>query len=133
MPRSQKRKRKSAKSTGPVPDLSRALAPNALAAEAQGRNITFVWRDIEFVVDLQAVKFGKAAFSIRVVNNDTLNVMVRMDAAMAVLEAAVGQEQLMQALAVEPNFFDDIEVIHSFWDAYTTAVYGAASGESQAS
>lgn len=131
MPRSKTRNR--AKPRRQVPDLSKAVTVNPTEAEAAGLNIAFEWRGVPFVVDVQAVKFGKAAFSIRVVNNESLPVMTRMDACMAVLEAAVGQEQLMKALELEPAFFDDITVLTSFWDAYTKAMHGAASGESLAS
>lgn len=132
MPRSRTRKPTKPKPK-PVPNLDRPIAGSVLEAEAQGGNIAFEWRGIAFVVDITAVKFGKAAFSLRVVSNESLNVMTRMDAAVAVLESAVGQEQLMQALEIAPDFFDDVDTMRSFFDAYTTAVHGASSGESRAS
>lgn len=132
MPRSKNR-RATPRKPRSTPDLSRPIAANPVEAEANGLNMTFEWRGIHFVVDIQAVKFGKAAFSLRIVGNDVLPLMTRMNAAIEVLESAIGQEQLMKALDVEPDFFDDIDTMKSFWDAYTTAVHGAPSGESQAS
>lgn len=129
MPRSKTRKR----TKPPGPDLAKAVTLNPAEAEAMDRNIAFEWRGIPFVVDITAVKFGKAAFAIRVVANESLNLMTRIDAAVSVLEAAIGQEQLMKAMEAEPTFFDDMDVMRSFWDAYMKAVHGAASGESLAS
>lgn len=132
MPQSRNRKSRPRKSRS-TPDLTRPIASNAVEAEANGLNLAFEWRDVHFVVDVLAVRFGKAAFSLRVVGNESLPLMTRMNAAIEVLESAVGQEQLMKALEVAPDFFDDIDTMKSFWDAYTTAVHGAPSGESQAS
>lgn len=119
MPQSKTRKKK--------------LADNPTEAQATGAHIVFTWRDIPFVIDPSQVKYGKAAFSLRVVNNESLDIMTRIDAAMGVLEAALGQEQLRLALEAEPDFFDDINVMAEFWDAYTQAAHGAKSGESRAS
>lgn len=132
MPHSKTRKPKKSKDR-PRPDLSRPVTTDPVEAEARDFNIVFRWRDLDFVVDPLAVKFGQAAFNLRVAGNEKLNGMTRMDAAVATLEAAIGQEQLIRVQEVAPDFWDNIDTMRSFWDAYTLAMHGAASGESQAS
>lgn len=129
MPRSKTRKKPAPRQ----PDLSKPIVRTAAEAEAVNANIAFEWRGAHFVIDIVNVQFGRAQFAIRVMGNESLPLMTRMDAMLDVMEAALGQEQLRVALELAPDVFDNEATMKSFWEAYTKAAHGAASGESQAS
>jgi hypothetical protein len=115
------------------PDLAKPIASNTTEAKATDSNIMFEWRGHQFVVDILAVKYATASFSLRVAANEQLPYTTRLDAATKVMEAAVGQEQLLKALELEPEFFENEAVFADFFNRYTEAMHGASVGESQAS
>jgi hypothetical protein len=115
------------------PDLAKPVAANAAQATATNSNIVFTWRDREFVVDVLAVKYATASFTLRVAANESLPYTTRLDAVTKVMEAAIGQEQLMRVLEIEPDFFENEAVLADFFNCYTEAMHGASVGESPAS
>lgn len=112
---------------------AKPIASSAVEAKATDANIMFEWRGHQFVVDVLAVKWATASFSLRVAANEQLPYTTRLDAATKVMEAAIGQEQLMRALEIEPEFFENEAVLTEFFSCYTEAMHGASLGESQAS
>ncbi|RSM73451.1 hypothetical protein DMH04_41300 [Kibdelosporangium aridum] len=109
------------------------VAENAVEAEARNGVLPFTWRGIEILVDPVAIEYGRGAFALRRVGNEALPIMTRVNAALDVFEAAIGQDQLAAVVDVAPRLFDDTETLQSFWGAFTEALHGAEPGESSAS
>ncbi|ALG06852.1 hypothetical protein [Kibdelosporangium phytohabitans] len=121
------------KRRGPRPDLKAPLGENQVEAEARQGVIAFTWRGVEILVDVTAIEYGRGAFALRLVDNENLPIMTRVNAALDIFEAAIGQEQLAAVVAVAPRLFDDVETLTSFWGEFNKALHGAEPGESSAS
>lgn len=121
--------------TPPQPDLAKAVAENIAQAEAEPGKFTvpFTFRGHEFRIDLLTVQFGRAQFGLRVASNESLSILDRVNAAIDVLESAIGQEQLRAAMELAPRLFDDEPTMREFWTAFIEAIHGASPGESSAS
>lgn len=119
----------------PQPDVTKPPADNIAQAEAAPHEFTvpFSFRDHEFLIDLLTVQFGRAQFSLRVASNESLPILARVNAAIDVLESAIGQEQLRVAVELAPGLFDVEAVMAEFWGAFLQAIHGATPGESSAS
>lgn len=111
------------------PDLGKPIAANATEAAATNANILFEWRGRQFVVDVLGVKYATASFTLRVAANESLPYTTRLDAVTKVMEAAIGQEQLMKVLEIEPDFFENEAALAEFFNCYTQAMHGASTGE----
>lgn len=109
------------------------IAENLVDAEATGAHVTMEWRGHTFLIDLQQIRFGRAAFAFRQVDNESLPLMSRVTALVDMVEAAFGPEQTAAIVELAPNLFDDHDTYASFWQTFTQAVTGAMPGESSAS
>lgn len=127
MPRTTKRKPRRPQSS-PKP-----VAENSVDAEARQGVIPFTWRGLTIRIDVSAIEYGRGAFALRRVSNEALPIMTRVNAALDVFEAAIGQDQLAAVVEIEPHLFDDEETMASFWGAFTEALHGGDPGESSAS
>lgn len=117
------------KKTPKTPRLDLPLTQNPAEAEAGVANIYFEWRGVEIAIDPTTVQFGAWAFAIRRVTNLNLPLLDRINAAIDVFEATIGQEQLTGLLAVCPDLFDNTVALTEFWEGFITAVNGATPGE----
>jgi hypothetical protein len=115
-----------------TPKLDRPLTDNPAEAEVD-TNIYFEWRGLPLVVDITAVKFGAWSYAMRRVQNENLLILDRINAAIDIFEATIGEEQLAAVAAHTPNLFDDSDTLSSFWEAFIVAVKGVKPGESSAS
>ena len=114
-----------------APKPRKKIAANSLQAEASPNEfaVAFEWRGHAFVVDTNAVQYGRAAFALRVARNESQDLLTRVNAMLDVYEASIGQDQLAIAVELEPRLFDDAEIAMSFWQALNAAVHGGEPGE----
>lgn len=111
---------------------SKEVTVNPAEAEA-GLSVYFSWQGLDFIVDPGEIQFGRWAYATRRVSNEKLLLVDRVNAAIDIFEAVMGEDQVATLAAACPNLFDDGGLLDSFWDAFIKATQGVSPGESSAS
>lgn len=109
-----------------------AKAQHALAAEATGGTLGFVFRDHQFTVDYRTADFGKAMFAYKVAGR-TGNVATQFERLIDCLEAILGEDQVVTLYEAAPDLFSSEEAQREFWEQFAKLTVGADLGERSAS
>lgn len=107
-------------------------APHALAAEATGGTLGFVFRGHRFVLDLERVDFGRAMFAMKIAARGG-DVTAQLDKMLDTFDSLLGSEQVTKLYDIAPDMFSSESAQREFWTAFTELTVGADLGEPSAS